>query len=269
MHRLRDVQACVMDALVGRSDGREATALLRTNRLPPAHRRLQVYRNNVFAVAQSALGAVYPVVARLVGEDFFRMAAGAYLRLHPSRSGDLHQFGGQLPDFLRDYAPAAGLPYLADVAWLEWAYHHAYHEAQRPAFERSRLAQVPPAEQGRLRFNLQPSASVVSSAYPILKIWQANQPGATGIDSTIRLDEGGADLLVIQNDLEIEFRILGAAERCWLDRLAAGGSLAEASGAALDQDPSFDLAAALARHLGDGLFVDFSLPLHLNERGFQ
>jgi hypothetical protein len=257
---LRETQLRLMDSLLGRGGGQGAEGLLRAGRLPPPSRRLRIHRHNVFETAVAALGDVFPVIARLVGADFFRTAGSAYARIHPSRSGDLRRFGEFFPDFLRDYLPAAGLPYLGDVAALEWAYHVAYHEQQLPALDPVRLAGVAVDRQARLHLHLQPSASLVSSPFPVLRIWQANRTSASGDAAAITLDEGGVDLVVVQSDLEIEFRLLTPGECRWLQCLAAGAGLAEAADAALDRDPAFDLAQALGRHLGLGLFIGFSLP---------
>ncbi|SEB25477.1 DNA-binding domain-containing protein [Variovorax sp. YR216] len=257
MLALPDIQARVMDALL-RRDGTAATALVRPTASLSALKRLQVYRNNMVESLIAALGAVYPVVARLVGNGFFRHAAKAFISAHPSRSGNLQDFGGEIPAFLRAYPPAADLPYLPDVAALEWALHRAYHEIELPALTLERLAQVPVAGQAGLRLRLQPSARFVASRYPLLRIWQSNQPEALDDESTISLDEGGVDLLVVQRALELEFRLLGVAEGRWLRALADEASLAEATRRAMDIDPAFDLMGALARHLGLGLFTEAS-----------
>jgi len=91
-------------------------------RFPPAQ-LLQVYRNNVAVNLTEALKAVYPAMARLVGDEFFAHAAGHYLRHHPPASGNLHDFGAVFADFLAAFEPARGLDYLPDVARLEWAWH--------------------------------------------------------------------------------------------------------------------------------------------------
>jgi len=257
MPALPDIQARVMDALLLR-DGASWTALVRPTASLSALRRLQIYRNNMLESLTAALGAVYPVVGRLVGNGFFRQAAKSYISAHPSRSGNLQDFGGEFPAFLGAYPPAAGLPYLPDVAALEWALHRAYHEIELPPVTLERLAQVPPTEQAGLRLCLQPSARFVTSSYPLLRIWQANQPDALADESTISLDEGGVDLLVVQRALEIEFRQLGLAEGQWLRALADEATLADATRRALDVDPAFDLMAALGRHLGLGLFTETS-----------
>lgn len=272
MLALREVQESLMQGLMRRNEsGAAASAaasavasavasLLRRGSVPSAERRLQVYRNNLFENRIAALTAVYPVVARLVGADFFRSAARAYVQIFPFRCSDLHAFGERWPEFLREYVPAAGLPYVPDVAALEWAYHHAYHEEQLPALDPARLARVPAEEQAEVRLTIQPSASVVRSRYPIIRIWQANQPETFDQESVISLDQGGVNVLVVQQDLEIEFRLLDAAESRWLCALGDGGSLTDATAQALDCDGAFDLPAALARHLASGLFVELSPP---------
>src|SRR5689334_21117181 len=78
-----------------------AAALLGTAAVPGG---LQVYRNNVFASLTEALAAVYPVVKRLVGEPFFNQLARRFIRRHPSRSGNLHDFGAELPAFIATLA---------------------------------------------------------------------------------------------------------------------------------------------------------------------
>jgi hypothetical protein len=256
MHGLREVQHCVMQALVLRSDGAEAASLLRCGDAVSAQRRLQVYRNNLFEIRIAALGAVYPVIERLVGTAFFRCMARAYIQVYPSRSSDLHEFGGRLPDFLRDYIPAEMFSYLVDVAELEWACHRAYHGVWLPAIDVTGLARLSPADPAESRLQIQPSVTVIRSRFPLLRIWRANQPQTADDDGPISLDEGGVQLLVMQRDLEVEFLLLDEAESLWLCAVAAGDSLADATEQALDRNEGFDLGAVLARHLARGLFVD-------------
>src|SRR5450432_3798169 len=53
------------------------------------HHRLAIYRGNIAANAARALAAIYPIVFKLVGNEFFAALARAYSRQHPSVSGDL------------------------------------------------------------------------------------------------------------------------------------------------------------------------------------
>ena len=259
MLSLHDTQALVTDALL-RGDGAPgAAALLREGRGISAERRLHVYRNNLFASLGAALQAVYPVTARLVGDGFFRQLARAYIVRHPSTSGSLHGFGAQLPAFVRREAPLAALPYLADVAALEWAHHEVYHEADEQPLDTAALARVPAGAQGRIRLHLQLASRFVASPFPVLAIWQANQAADDDAVRPTSLDDGGVRVLVARSDFEVEFRLLADPEDRFLRALAAGEPLATAVPAALAVDPAFDLGATLARHVALGSFRAWSL----------
>lgn len=259
MHSLPEVQTLTLDALLHGGAGPSAAVatLLRSACGPVPARRLQVYRNNLLVSLTAALEAVYPVLARLVGAAFFRQVARAFIVEHPSRSGNLHEFGRELPAWLRASASLQSLPYLGDVAALEWACHEVYHEANGAPLDPARLVEVPTALQPVLQLHLQPATRFVASPFPILAIWQANQEGAAPAPP-ISLDDGAVRLLVARRDLDIELRLLGDAEACWLHALAAGRPLAIALQAALDVDPAFDFGATLGRHLQLGTFSGLS-----------
>ena len=62
-------------------------AMLET-RLPPPPglapaRRFSVHRNNLYASLVDALRARYPVIERLVGEEFFKGAASLFIEVSP------------------------------------------------------------------------------------------------------------------------------------------------------------------------------------------
>lgn len=222
-------------------------------------RRLQVYRNNRLLSLTGALKAVYPVVNRLVGDGFFDYASAQYIAHHPSRSGDLHEFGQFFAAFLETFAPATELVYLPDVARLEWAYHQIFHAARHSPLDLAALAQVPTSRQGELHFQLHPAARLLESAFPILRIWQVNQNGYTG-DPTVDLTEGGIKLLALRHEnLEIEFQVLEDGEFSLLCALAEGRAFATACEQALAAQPSFDLPACFSRHILQGAWVDFHL----------
>ncbi len=258
MPSLRETQVLTLAALRHGTHGAAAAALLRSGFGLAPERRLQVYRNNHFESLTDALGAVYPVTRALVGEPFFRGVARRCVVQHPPREPNLHRFGRALPALLARLPTAHSLPYLADVARLEWAVHEVAHEADPKPFDPARLATLPPPQQPRLRLRLQPASRFVASAYPVLRIWQTNQPGAAA--QAVALDEGGVRLLVARRDHEVEMRLLGAAEDRWLRALARGADLEAATLDALAVDPGFDLPGCLARHVALGSFAALSLP---------
>ena len=257
------------------ADDATVTAHVRHDRFPAA-RHLQVYRNNVFESLVGALKAVYPVVERLVGTGFFAYAADGYIRHHPPASGNLHDFGDSFAGFLAGFEPARALAYLPDVARLEWAWHRAFHAADRAPLALERLAAVPPEQYGQLRFRLHPSAQPIASDYPLLRIWQVNQPGYAGeaatapslargprldpiADAAVNLADGGVRLLVARPHMEVIVESLSAGDDALLRAFAAGQRFEDASAAVLAAQPDYDLAAALRRHVARGVIIDFSI----------
>jgi hypothetical protein len=224
-----------------------------------ARKRLGVYANTVGSNRKNALRATYPVVERLVGEDFFAYAAESFARSYPSRSGNLDDYGVEFPDFLESFAPAASLPYLPDVARLELLVDQLMVAEDDP---RVRSVDAPLAAYDvRLdhTLNLAGGCRLLNSDFPIHRIWQVNQPGFED-EGTIDLAEGGARLLVRRNGFAIEIISLERAEFAFLSAFADGLTLGAAVASALAVDPRFDGAQSLYRRLSDGaVAVPFSL----------
>lgn len=255
MHSLRSLQSCFAKAVFDP----ENTAFglrIRPDGLGSAD-RLRIYRNNVFASLTEALRACYPVVDRLVGKQFFDFAAHRYIRRYPSASGDLHDFGASFDELLERLPEAASLVYLADVARLEWAYQEVFHAADADPLDLTAIASIPQERYAGLRFRLHAASRLLASAYPVLRIWQVNQPEHRG-DDTVDLSAGGIKLLVIRRALEIELEPLSAGEYALLTALAQGRTMDYACEHALAAEPDLDLPATLRSHVRRHTLVGFS-----------
>jgi hypothetical protein len=91
MSKLRELQLDFVDAVLARND--QAIAAHLSVHAGTAESRLAIYRSNTYSNLRAALRDVYPVIVRLVGDDFFAHAASAFIRAHPSTSGDLNDYG--------------------------------------------------------------------------------------------------------------------------------------------------------------------------------
>lgn len=218
-------------------------------------RRLEAYRRNVFANLCSALALTYPVTQRIVGDAFFREMARAYVRTEPSRSGDLNDYGANFSSFIASYPHATNLPYLADVARLEW---------QRQILELAAdantaildvpfaaLATTPADCYDALFFELDPALRRLNSAWPLTDIWGVNQLDFSG-DMQVDFSRS-CQLLLWRSPSRVELAALDSAEASFLDALIAGHALAPAATCALEIDTSFDLGACLQRWIAAGV----------------
>lgn len=254
MVRLHNLQHDFTEAVFGEPLAGLPGAI-RAGKLSP-ERRLAIYRNNVFANLREALRAVYPVVERLVGEDFFAHAADEFIRVCPSVSGDIEDYGEEFAAFLARFPGAAALLYLPDTARLEWACHQVFHAADRAPLPLEKLAGIPPERYGQLRFALHPASALLASGYPVHRIWETNQPDYRG-DETVDLSLGAVKLLLLRRRFEVEMRPLGAGEFAMLTGFADGRTVAEVFETALAAEPGFALDAFLAQHVAGGTLVDF------------
>jgi len=215
-----------------------------------------VYRRNMVANLGGALAATFPVVERLVGGAFFREAARRFLLDHPSRSGDLNDFGEGFAEFLAGYPHAKPLAYLADVARLEWACHESYQAADGGGLDIAALAGVAPEAYPRIRFSLDPAVRLVRSEHPVEAIWNANQGER---DGTPDRDTGPDFVLVRRAQATVHVSAIDEAEWRFLEALAKGFTLDEASASMGEEFAARFLAEGLARYVAEGVIAGFTV----------
>lgn len=220
----------------------------------PAQRRLAIYRNNTWLGLAEALRDGFPVVHRLVGTEFFDAMAHRFVAAFPPSSGCLLDYGAELPSFIASFDAAASLPYLADVARLDWAWHESFHADDARCFGLAELAALPPESYAGLWLRLHPSVRLLESAWPVLRIFEVNQPGYDG-EPTIDLRlEGGCRVLVAREGWEVIVHSLSVGENAFLRALSQAGELEAAFQAATAADPKFEPTAALSRLLRLNVF---------------
>src|SRR2546422_6032781 len=81
-----------------------------------AAERLRIYRNTCRSTLIEALRITYPAVERLVGRDFFDMAAARYAGTHSPQSRYLHEHCREFSEFLAAVRSASGPSHPSDVA---------------------------------------------------------------------------------------------------------------------------------------------------------
>lgn len=220
---------------------------------PRPERRFDVYRNNVAWGLIEALRSRFPAASAIVGDEFFSAMAADYTQREPPRSPLLLAYGDTFADFVRDFQPAAGLPYLPDVIRLEAARSHAYHAADCRSLDAASLASIAPDRLPFLRLRPHPSMAVVRSPHPAVTIWAMNAGEVPlGPIDDWRSEDG----LVVRPDMTVHVHRLGPGAAVLVDGLAAGLCFGEAVEAAIASDTAFDLTASLGQVLQSGAFAD-------------
>ena len=218
---------------------------------PGAAARLGIYINHFQVTLTDVLETTFPVVRQLVGDPFFRMVARHYVRDAPPRHPCLFEYGGGFPGFLERLPEVRSLPYLADVARLEWAINEAWHAADAPAIAAVTAAE-PMAGCADVSLRLHPSCRLIASVFPVNWIWQIHQKACSERE-TVDLDAGGVRLLVHRQEDEVGWIELSAADFAFVDSVLDAGSLSNSLMRARAVDGDFNPRPLLAALIDGGL----------------
>ncbi len=255
----QDPQAC-------KGHARLAQALLDPQQAAPAGlktwngsdpgTRWDVYRNNVMSSLTQALADTFPVVCAMVGVDFFQTLTRHYIRRSPPRSPVLQAYGDGMAAFIAHYEPAASLPYLPDLARLEWARLQSLHAADAEALPHEQWSSMLAWPEFLVcsRVSLHPSLQVVSAEHAVVSLWAAHQD---------LLDIGSVDPFVPESALvfrvgdEVRVAAVTQATARWMLSLARGRPLGLATEdtlrARFKDGVPFDMQAALQLLIQHGL----------------
>jgi len=258
-------------------DAEFAAALLNSAAVLPADirscnrvatsRRFAIYRNNVTVALIDALADCYPVVNALVGEEFFRAMAREFARLHAPRSPIMAEYGGDLADFIKTFAPAATLPYLSDIARLEWQRVLAWNAADATTLTAKDLTPLlsNPAQLIRTSWHFHPSLSLLESCFATVSLWLAHQHASSyQIRASLdRLDFLQAEsALVLRLHQNVVVLKIQPAQAVFVAALQSGKTLGSAVDEGLQLSAHFDLAEIFGLLVQSEVLCDYHL---LNE----
>lgn len=265
-HSLDQAQQSLLDALfphacaLAPEDAAAALAAWTDNRHPQASRGLAAYRANGHALAERALGAAYPVTAAVLGEDSFAMLARALWHRMPPTRGDIARWGDTLAAFAQEDPQLAGLPWLADLARVEWALHRAAtaHDVDSDAGSFALLHSHDPSG---LRLRLAPGLHLVQSRWPVASIVNAHLLAQPPLDEAWRRTRDGVSETAVVWRAGPRCRVGTATEpaAALLGLLIGGADLLRALDGACEVAAGggqpFDFSAWLSASVQDGLVL--------------
>lgn len=207
--------------------------------------RFAVYRNNVAVSLVDALADTYPVTQALVGTAFFRAMARRFALARPPRSPVLAGYGEGFDAFIENFAPAAAVPYLADMARLEMTRVLSFHAADADSVTREEI-QACVAQPDRLpdlRIGLHPALFQLASPYAVASLWAAHQDESLPVGDIDPYRPEHA--LLMRRAHAVELHVIAAADHLFISQLAGGATLGQATQAALAADAGFELSTLL------------------------
>jgi hypothetical protein len=222
---------------------------------PRYSRRFRVYRNNVYSSLISALGDAYPVVQRLVGDEFFKAMAIEFIRSESVRAPSLALYGAGFARFIEQFEPAQSVVYLADMARLEHARLQTMHSADARSLDAADLTHDGIALLSAI-LQPHPALRIVESAHPVYTIWLANQQG----QAESLITAGSEQLLLTRPRYTVQMQLLEAPALSFTSLLINGFCIQDAYSRAASRFGDFDLAAVFSSLLQAGAFSQIILP---------
>lgn len=212
-----------------------------------------VYRNTVMKGCIDALEANFPAVVRLVGLEWFRAAAAAYVPDRLPRDACLLTYGDDgFAAFLGALPTTTELPWLPGVATLDTLWRAAHAAVDAPVLDAAALAGDAPGDLAARVLRPHPAARWAwFDAAPVASIWARNRGEH---DAEADYAWHGEGLLLARVEGAVTWQVLPRAGCALLDACAAGLPLGEAAEQALLQQPGADLAAVLRQLLLAGAF---------------
>jgi hypothetical protein len=164
----------------------------------------------------------------LIGEEAFHILARRLLQSQPPCTPCLAEYGSEFGAHLDDEPLVRDLPYLADIARLDWAVNRAVIAPDATALEADLLSALTPEELGKLRLAAHPSLALLRSDFPLLDIYRLAH-GASDAGA-VTLDAGDARLMIWRQRGLVRTESISEGVFEALELLSAGRSILSACG---------------------------------------
>jgi hypothetical protein len=207
-------------------DAAAAVAPVAIDDVELARRRLGAYVGGYPARLHEALDEAYPAIHNIVGHDTFAALMRRYRATVPEFIYSLSDVGRELAAFLASDPLHDRLPFLADLAKLEWCVLRAFHAFEREPFDTTPLAAWSTQQWHAARFEFQPAVAIIESAWPICDLWNVRDTPRDQID--VEVVGRPQAVLVRRAGFDVHCEIVERLEAHLLVRLVAGAPLGEA-----------------------------------------
>lgn len=252
---LRACQGALVEDL-GRKRTRTPEERAAVFRQPPrgsVEDRWSIYAVGYVTRIAEALENDYPAVRRIVGEGPFRSLAARYAAACPPRSFDLGRAGDRLAGFLEDDPLAERLPFLPDLARLEWAVAEAFVALDAASLTWADLQALGPEAAADLRLALRPGTALLRSRWPLRDLWALRERPDEGVSLQVE-GRPASTVLVHRKGFDVRCQDLDDDDARLAEALASHPSLAALEAAGLFESDLSPLIERFRRLVDEGVF---------------
>ena len=254
MLSLAESQTVFRQAIAQSSDAATPTMLTAPR---GAATRFAIYRRHHRESLTRHIRGRFPTVEWLLGTPRMMDLAAAFVCDTPPSAPCMAEYGLDFAGYLAADPVCQVLPYVQDVALLDWHLGDVAVAVDLPAVTIAELATFDPDRLADLALSLQPGARYLESNWPIDDLVR------------VRLSERAPEQLAFA-PLPVAIEIRGARGHFAISRLSPaalrfrtalshGSTLGDAMQRALEIDAAFDISAGLASLFSEGLVTAIQL----------
>ncbi|MFC6669166.1 putative DNA-binding domain-containing protein [Marinobacterium aestuariivivens] len=167
--RLEQLQQALDEALQGRSE--PALQHLVSSRRLSSTECLELYRQLLLSAHLRTLQRLFPACARLLGRAHFQQLARHCAHCSTGPPGEC--MPSRLAQYLDGQPELAGMPFLPELAQLEWLLYCAWRAPDDPELNLDILTEFPEELHSEVRPIASHALRLMNSSWPVYEIWLA------------------------------------------------------------------------------------------------
>ena len=220
-------------------------------------RKLAIFRNTFLSSCADTLERKYPTCVRVLGEEYFRVIARAYVESYTPDSKVLASYGKSMPEFIGTYLKArlddANLDYVSDLAELDSLWDQVYFAKAEPEVSEETLEQWM-SQIDSISLSLNHNVMITSIRWSVLNLWAELRHEALSEKHEIAPEKIHV-LMWRDADGQILHRSLSHAEWTFISALSAGTKVTQAALAA-SQVGQIDISEVFSQLIENNLLME-------------
>ncbi len=217
---LAELQGAMAARILGNEDFSPLDGWIR---VPPGvdpRTRFAIHQDAYPARIASSLAEAFPAVANILGDGSLARLTARFIECGLPAERNLNHVGRGLPAFLASDPLTPEVPFLPDLAALEWAIYECFHCEVGSDFDPATISAFTHDDWVRTRVVFRPGTAVVSSAWPIHELWRTRDLDRCEI--AVELRDHPEQVLVHRVGLAVETQSIDLLEAEALERLISG-----------------------------------------------
>lgn len=205
--------------------------------------RFSIYQNNIILTLIGVIRDTFPILSKLVGDEFLTLMAKEFIKTNHPKTGNLNEYGAEFPSFIGEFELAKSMPYLPDIARFEWLKNESYYAKDDIPLAPEKLQTLSEDQLSNLIMQPRHAVKIATSPWPILAIrdfCETDNP-----NEQLSLNQGGINILIHRPYLNVLVTEISDELYKFIDGMQKNMPLQKINETILTASPNFNLGETL------------------------